>query len=155
MNAPQVIRKIAKHRPETYDDFKALSIPLVLEGKGIFRVAYRIKGLPLLVKFPVEDDLTAGKVHSANEVRKIRRLRKFRWMRSYLPTIHFHDKQSGVLVLSWHVEFANDRDAFVALGALTTRALKIATGVLVSDIHEDNVRRGDQRRKIILVDLGY
>lgn len=155
MNVPQVIRKISKHRPETLEDFKALSIPLVREGAGIFRTAYRIKGLPLLVKFPVDADNTGGRAHSASEVRKIRKLRRFRWMRAYLPTIEFYDRRSGVLVLSWHPEFANDRDAFVALGMLCTRAIKNSTGVLVSDIHEDNVRRGDQRRKIILVDLGY
>lgn len=155
MNVPQIVRKIKKHRPETPAEFRELGIPLVREGAGIFRVAYRVKKLPLLVKFPVDDDATGGKAHSANEVRKIRRLSKFRWVKSYLPTIYFHDKQSGVLVVSWHDEFATDNDAFIALGALASRALKIATGVLVSDIHGDNVRRGAQRRKIILIDLGY
>jgi hypothetical protein len=155
MNVPQVIRKIRQHRPETLEDFKVLNIPLIREGAGIFRVAYHVKGLPLLVKFPIDNDTTGGRAHSASEVRKIRKLRRFRWMRSYLPTIYFYDRRSGVLVLSWHAEFANDRDAFVALGALCTRTIKNSTGVLVSDIHEDNVRKGDQRRKIILIDLGY
>lgn len=159
MNVPQVIRKIKKARPQNQKDFKAMGLTLVREGSGLFRSVMRIKGVPVVVKFPKASgkdvSYRSGKMHSTVEARKIAKLYRIPWMRRYLPRVYYHDKKSGILVVSWHKEFANDVDAFRALGRFTTKLLRQNHKVTVSDIHEENVRQGVDRKQIILVDLGY
>jgi len=159
MNVKQVLSKIEKLKLTTPKEFKAAHIPLVREGAGIFRVAMRVKGLPLVVKFPLASgkdmSFRGGKMHSTVEVRKIKKLARISWMRPHLPRVLYHDKKSGVLVMDWKKEFDTDVDAFRALGRLTTKLIRKWKGVTVSDIHEDNVRQGRSKREVVLVDLGY
>lgn len=156
MNVSQIVAKIKRLGLETPEDFREAGIRLKREGSGLFRVGYRIVGFPLIAKFPqMGTPARSGKSHSAKEVKKIQRLRKIRSMRAYLPTVYYYNRESGVLVTSWHDKFADFEDAFVALGRLTTRALANWTGVTVSDIHDDNVRKGRSRRQAILIDLGF
>lgn len=159
MNASQVLRKIKTSRPSTPSEFRALGIPLIKEGAGSFRIVMRVRGLNLAVKFPQsygpEMGLRVGKMHSTVEVRKINKLKRIPWMRPHIPRVYFHDKKSGVLVVSWHPEFRNTTTSFRALGRLMTKVIAKKTGITVSDIHEDNTRRGRTAKDSVLVDLGY
>lgn len=152
MNIKQVLRLIQKHQPAEPSDFNRIGVSLERGVKaGVFRDVRKIKGLPLVVKFPMGH---SGKIHSTVEVRKIKKISKIRSLRKYLPTVYYHDRKSGILVMSWHREFKDDKDAFNALGKMTTRALRQWSGVTVTDIHEGNVLQG-KGNEIILVDLGY
>jgi hypothetical protein len=168
MNVASAVRLIKKHRPKSIEDFTKAG--LILErkpvGVGIFREVVKVKDLPLVIKFPLSEgthdpkkgkklSYRAGKMHSTVEVRKIGELSKLRWMRRHLPTIYYHDKKSGVLVMHWYKEFDDDGDAFRALGRLATKIIQKWIGVGVSDIHKDNVRMGRSKKEVIIVDLGY
>lgn len=163
MNVKQAVRLIRKHRPTTTKEFNSIGVKLErkLVGSGVFREVVKVVGLPLVVKFPLAETIgqklsyRAGKMHSSSEVRKIQKLRKIRAMRSYLPTVYYYDTESGIVVMSHHEKFLVEEDALIALGKLTSRALRQWTGVTISDIHGDNVRRGRSRRQIIFVDIGY
>lgn len=168
MNLTQAVSLIKKRRPTTPDEFREAGLVLEKkpEGTGAFREVVKIKGQPLVVKFPLAEgthdpkrgkklSFRRGKMHSTVEVRKIHELSKIRWMRKHLPKVYYHDKKSGVLVMHWYKNFEDDVDALRAIGRLVTRLVAKWQGVGVTDIHEDNVRMGRTKKDAILIDLGY
>jgi len=165
MNVKQAVALIRKHRPTKPQEFTAAGVPLEkkLEGHGVFREVAKVKGLPLVVKFPLAENnkktgklsYRSGKMHSTVEVRKIEELSKLRWLRPHLPQVHYHDRKSGVQVVGYCKEFDDDIDTLRAMGRLLTKVIAKTLGVTVSDIHEDNVRKGHTVKEAILIDLGY
>ncbi|PWT76422.1 MAG: hypothetical protein C5B59_06770 [Bacteroidetes bacterium] len=163
MNVKQAVALIRKHGPSTPEEFTEIGVPLEKRkiGSGIFREVIKVKGLPLVVKFPIAESKNgrvsyrAGKMHSTVEVKKIARLRKFRKLRGHLPTVYYHDRKSGVLVMQYYPAFVNDADTLRALGKMVTKAISHGTGIEVSDIHEENVRMGKTSKHAVLIDLGY
>lgn len=168
MNVKQAVSLIKKRRPSTPAEFREVGLALEKkpEGTGAFREVIKIKGLPLVVKFPLAEgthdpkkgknlSYVRGKMHSTVEVRKISKLSKIRWMRKHLPKVYYHDRKSGVLVMHWYKNFEDDVDSLRAIGRLVTILVYRWLGVGVTDIHEDNVRMGRTKKDAILIDLGY
>jgi hypothetical protein len=128
-------------------------------GEGVFRKTYRISGTSLVVKFPLRDserDAREGRQHSAAEVRRIKKLSGVPVIKGYLPKVYYHDKSSGVVVMSFHPKFNDRDDQIESLGTLITHLIRRFTGVTVSDIHCDNVNMRTHRKKAaVLIDLGY
>jgi hypothetical protein len=135
-------------------------------GDGLFREVYKIKGQPLVAKFPlysIEDEDSAhardAKMHTTMEVRKITKLSKTRWMRKYLPKIYYHDRKSGIVVMHYHPPFRESEESYTALGRLVTELLKRQFGVTIGDIWEPNIGRRDPASGYnplaVLIDAGY
>lgn len=121
----------------------------------------KVKGLPLVVKFPLcegdEDKAStrAGKHHSTMEVRKVLQLYKTRWMRKYLPKIYHHDRKSGVLVIHYYKDFTKD-SKFEAMAELVWELIWRTFKVSLGDIHAENLRCREKRHKsLVFIDLGY
>lgn len=155
MNLATTIRRIKRFRPRTFKDFGKVGIRFGKNlGEGVFREAYQIKDLPLVVKFPIEDD---GIDHSRDEMRKIRTLSKFKFLRKYLPKVYYYDRQSGVIVMKFYEDFEDYDDACDAVGTLAGELIKRLTGVSMVDIHSGNARIRDYHEppRLVLIDLGY
>ena len=158
------IRLIKLWKPWTTEDFSKTGLRLNKVGEGAFRKAFHIVGLPLIIKFPEEDDgdLRTCIRHSVIEVRKIKALREFSILRPHLPKIYYFDKTSGVVVMEYiddtkiKTDFA-DTDAARAYGVdrLVARLIKAHTGITVEDFSADNVRYDRKTRFIKLIDVAY
>jgi hypothetical protein len=164
------VKRIRKFSPKTPFDFAKIGVPLKTkaEGAGVFREAVRARDLSLCVKFPLcdgkmpasgNDDYHEGKWHTTTEVKRIERLRKFPFMRKYLPKIYYHDRKSGVLVMRWYEAFDNDFNAYCSLGNMAADLMYRLTGVKTIDIHGGNTRTSNPNRgekgRTILIDMGY
>lgn len=159
---------IKKERPASPSQFREAGITLekIPEGTGAFREVLKVRGLPLVVKFPLAEgthdpkrgkklSYRSGKMHSMMEVRRIQTLSKIKRMQMYLPKVYYHDRKSGVLVMHWYKEFTDDVDALRALGRMVTRLIWLWERVGISDIHEGNVRIGRSKKDVKIIDLGY
>ena len=161
MNTRTAIRRIKKYRPTTPAEFKDAGVPLGrLVGSGVFREVVRVKGCDLVVKFPLDDGgYRDGRMHTTVELRKLKKLAEYPWMRRYLPKVHYHDPKSGVLVMRYYPRFKNYEDQIEGLGNLIRVLLRRITGVNISDIHCENIRNGTgpepENYLPILCDLGY
>ena len=161
MNTRTAIRRIQKFKPTTPAEFKKAGVPLGrLVGAGVFREVVRVKDCDLVVKFPLDDGgYRDGKIHTTVELRKLKKLAQYPWMRKYLPKVYYHDPKSGVLVMKFYPEFGDEDDQIDGLGNLIRTLIRRTTGVDIADIHSENVRNGTRHEAIkylpILVDVGY
>jgi hypothetical protein len=74
---------------------------------GAFRRVYKIEGLPLAVKIPI-DGTDENIEHSADEMKAIARIQtdpKAKHLRKYLPKVHHYNKWSGVILMKAYRSF--------------------------------------------------
>lgn len=154
------ILRIKKRKPKTVNDFKKIGLPLNKRpiGWGAFREVWKIKGLPLVVKFTIPSSngvCRDGIWHSVTEVRKVRQLRKFLWIREYLPKIYYHDSKSGQTVMHFYEPF-KEKELSYRITYLLEEAIKQATGVNLGDIQSSNfgIEVKDGRKQLKIIDLG-
>ena len=155
MNVRTAIAHIYKHKPTTPDEFRAAGVPLGKHlGAGVFREVLKVKGCPLVVKFPLDAnwDCHEGVDHSALEMKKLARLKKFKWMRRFLPKIYYYDRKHGIIVMRYYElmtkhEFLFDIQFVRAL-------IKHSTGVNISDYTWGNVGKG-WKDCPVMIDCGY
>ena len=122
------------------------------EDQGIFRKVYKVRNSDLIVKFP---KAPSGKIHSRDEVARIRKLAKFRVMKSHLPTIHYWNADSAVLIVDYCPKFTTYEKEADAMGQFIQKLIKAATGVAISDIHSENVHKHVKRADAVIIDAGY
>ena len=149
-----VLRAIVKNRPSTPKEFRKAGIKLRYLGNGVFREVYKIQGCPLVVKFPLneEQDFAGGVAHSVSEVRRIKRLLRIQELKPHLPKVRYHDKESGVLVMTYYHRMSDNR-AVELLGKIVQKLVSKIARVQMTDIHADNVRSAAGR--LVFTDLGY
>lgn len=136
-------------------------------GSGAFRVVYLIPGTGLVAKIPFVEQGAHGeaaarrysKFHSTAEVKRIEKLRKYPFMRKHLPTVRFHDRKTGLLIMDYIApvkakkHYTAEEQLQTALTQFTREAIKNLTGVDLSDISIDNLSRSDSG-DIVFIDLG-
>jgi hypothetical protein len=164
------ISRIRKFSPTTPEAFAKIGVPLDhrTADAGVFREAVKARDLPLCVKFPLHEnnmpksgnpDYHEGRWHTTTEVKRMERLRKFPFMRKYLPKIYYHDRKSGVLVMHWYAAFTSNFHAYCSLGNMAADLMYRLTGVKTIDIHDGNTRTSnperDEKGRTILIDMGY
>jgi hypothetical protein len=154
------LRKIRAHKPTSPAEFKKIGLPLRWLKSGVFRESLRVINCDLVVKFPLAVGRSRytgeGKRHTRTEISRWRRLRRYRFMHRYLPTIYYHDKASGTLVMSYHPKFADFEKQVDALGEFIQKLILQATGVRTTDLHGDNVHeRAPKAKRAVIIDLGY
>ena len=100
-----------------------------------------MQGCPLVVKFPLneEQDFAGGVQHSVSEVRRIKRLLRIQELKPHLPSVHYHDKKNGVLVMSYYHRMTPERGVEL-LGKIVQKLVSKIACVQMSDIHADNIR---------------
>ena len=153
-----VIRAIIKNRPTTPERFRKAGIQLRFINHGVFREVYKVQGCPLVVKFPLNEDegFAEGRAHSISEVNRIKRLSRIQELKPHLPRVHYHDRENGVLVMSYYHKMSNDR-AVELLGKMVQKLVSKIARVQMSDIHCDNIRcqKDANVGRLIFTDLGY
>lgn len=135
-------------------------------GSGAFRTVYQIGGLNLVVKFPMPGtDFVVNKIHSRTELARIKRFRRYTWMRKYLPKVYYSNPVTGVSIIELVDDSKHMMDRAVwgdskqqrmqAMCNLAQDLIFRLTGTKMTDITDENVRV-DQKRKVIkLIDLAY
>lgn len=161
MTTTQFLQLVKKYRPATAEAFAKLKIKLVYIDEGAFRKGYRVSGLPLVVKIPIQtlskSDTRWNKRHSAAEVRKIVKLQKFCFMRRHLPKVYYFDGPSGVLIVKYYDNgegknlMCQDENKLEAAFKFTQRRIRCLTGVSIHDISMDNLRM--DRGEVKFIDL--
>lgn len=153
-----VLRAIIKTHPRTPEDFRKAGIKLRYLDHGVFREVYKIQGCPLVVKFPLneEQDFADGVQHSMSEIRRIKRLFRIQELKPHLPKIHYFDKESGVLVMSYYHRVTPERGVEL-LGKIVQKLVSKIARVQMTDIHADNIRvqKDANVGRLTFVDLGY
>ena len=163
------LRRIRKHQPKNLLETSQLGMTCVYVGEGAFRNAYRIAETTLLIKFPLiesfhkrglngqyvtyrTDDMD-GKYHTRAEMRKIKALRKFKCLRSHIPTVYYYNGRDGVIVTKY-LKKATQTDWAYNVGPLLSGVIKELTGITLEDIFGENVRK-NHKEQLVVVDLGY
>lgn len=131
-----------------------MGVPLtrISEDQGLFRKVYKVRNCDLVVKFP---KVSSGKAHSRDEVLRIKKLRRFRFMRPHLPTIHYFDSVNSVLVVDYCPKFTTHEKEADAMGLFIQRLIKVATGISIGDVHSENVHKHVKRDDAVIIDAGY
>lgn len=165
------VKRINRLKPKSVADFERIGIPLnePFAGGSFREVRFpKNKALVFVVKFPIEAGGTtnSGRVHSNAEVRKIKKLSKYRVLKQHLPHIYYHDKSTGIIVMKTYKEikeagvtldqtpFFRLQTPFFRLGVLTGSLIKKLTGVEMEDIQQSNIR-DDGKEGFVFIDCGY
>ena len=155
----QVLVRIRKHHPATFEDAKKLGINFRFLGAGVFRETYRVKDTDLIVKFPLLEGRKIGRkqgiLHSWCEIRKIERLKKTA-LAPFLPTVYYYDRRNGVIIMKFYEE-SLAWETNELLGRVIRHLMRKYEGINLGDIHGDNVRVNSTSGldRAVLVDLGY
>lgn len=150
----KILRLIKARRPKNASEFNKCGIPIrrVSEDQGIFRAVYKVTNCDLIIKFPKGP---SGKLHTRDEVTRLKKLRKFGFMKPHLPTIHYYDPDNSVLVVDYCPKFTTHEKEADAMGAFIQKLIKAATRVSIADIHSENVHKHVKRDDAIIIDAGY
>lgn len=167
MEIKEAIKLIRKYKPTTPKAFDEIGVELMPEavGAGAFREVIKACDLDLVVKFPLNEaakgkpeDYHEGIAHSALEMDKLGRLRKHKWMRPFLPKIHYYDRKNGIIVMQFY-EVLEGKALLDSNQRLVETLIRRCTGVTVSDYWEGNVGKGSKKIRgthvPIIIDLGY
>lgn len=146
MNNKEALRRLRIWKPVTKTDFKEAGLRLDYLGAGCFRETYTICGTSLVVKLPIED---YGKRHTNQEVKRIKKLSRYRDLKPYMPKVLYHDKKHGIVVMPYYFEEETDGFRILAM-----RLLKRLTGVSLKDSGGNNTLVNGHGH-MIFVDLGY
>src|SRR5208337_1680685 len=163
------LRKIRKYQPKNLLETTKLGMICLYVGEGAFRLAYKIVGTTLLIKFPLTESFHKrepdgsfitcrtndhdGKCHTRAEVRKIRVLSKFKSLRKILPPVYYYNSHDGVMVTRYYLK-ATVNDWTSQIGPLLSGVIKELTGVTLEDLFGDNVRKKSED-SLVIVDCGY
>lgn len=162
----QVLRLVRRHNPARPEEFKARGIRLKKLGAGAFRTVYSIIGLPLVVKFPMPGtDFVVNRRHTKTELGRIKRFKRFRWMRKHLPKVYYSNPVTGVSI----IEFVDDSKPMMERGIwgnsqqqrmqgmcnMVQDLIYQLTGTRMTDITDENVRVDQKRCVVKLIDLAY
>ena len=156
----RAIRLVRRWLPKTVEEARALCMGALIEvGSGAFRIAYRIHGTSLLIKFPVMFDYPdpkachdkEGKNHTRMEVKKIWALRKHPIMRRHLPPVYYFNGRDGVMVTKY---YPKSKWTNSATNQLVSEIIKEYCGVTLGDLSPDNLR-AQPSSNLIFIDLGY
>src|SRR5208337_1858511 len=162
------LRKIRKYQPKNLRETSKLGMVCRYVGEGAFRVAYKIVGTTLLIKFPIIESFHHrengalvtyrrndfdGKYHTRAEVRKIRALSKFKSLRKAMPPVYYYNSHDGVMVTRYYLK-ATVNDWTSQIGPLLSGVIKELTGVTLEDLFGDNVRKKSED-SLVIVDCGY
>jgi hypothetical protein len=159
----KAITLIEEHRPKTPAEFEKIGLPLSFLGRGAFREVCKIDDCPLVVKFPLAEegeslDYRRGKLHTTNEVKRIDKLWEHTKLRKFLPKVYYHDRDSGVLVMHYYLEYdKNDKKGdiqFEDLGKVVKVLFSRLTGVPMGDVHVGNFHKGRGNHGVF-IDFGY
>ena len=150
----KIVRLVKERRPKNPSEFLKVGIPLtrISEDQGLFRKVYKVRNCDLVVKFP---KALSGKIHSRDEVTRIKKLRRFAVMRPHLPTVHYFDAVNSVLVMDYCPKFTTYEKEADAMGAFIMKLIKSATGFALGDIHSENVHKHVSRDSAVIIDCGY
>ena len=149
---PVALRKIRTTKPTTPKEFRNIGLELRFLKSGLFRETYRVKNCDLVVKMPLVNE---KRHHTDSEIRRIKRLSRYRFMRPYLPTVFYHDTVSGTMVMSYHPPFEDHEQQVDALGKLIQTLIYKSTGVCCSDLHSENTHQKKPDKGVVIIDLGY
>ena len=154
-----VIKLFKKHNPSK-SEVKELGLTLKMIGKGLFRKAYRVNDLPLILKTPrhgcAHPDYDSEMYHMKQEVERIRDIKKsrrFRPFRRYLPDILYFNKDTGVLLMPEYEKVGNVSRRVVS-DILSNLSYDLNDGS-GSDLHDENIRYDPTREGYVIIDLGY
>lgn len=114
-----VVKRLTEHRPKTETDLTKLGIRLKYLGNGAFRDVYKVKDIPLVIKFPLCEcskgytECTGdcgGPDHSRLEYgvyQKIMENRKYRAIRGFMPKVYYFDDKTGIIAVHYYKEMAD------------------------------------------------
>src|SRR5208283_4979132 len=112
MRTQEALRKIRTHRPTSLNEFKTLGLLGRYIGSGVFRESFHVRGTNLVVKFPLNESWSdkkpkykSGIAHSRTEMRRFKKLRRIKALRSHLPKIWYYDQGHGIVIMTHYAKF--------------------------------------------------
>ena len=156
MTIMEVNSLLTENNPKTVEEIKKLGIKLRSLGSGAYRYVYKVVGLPIVLKIPLDNP--ASRRHSEEEIKvikKINRLKKYRKLRKYMPYIHFYNPTTRMIGMQYYDTTRNPYKNRMA-SILTDLIEEIWPGVDKSsaDVHSANIAF-DSDGQIKIIDLGY
>lgn len=142
------LKKIQKYKPNSVLAFKKLGFDMNYIAAGSFREVYQIDDLPIVVKFPLDDDPESNIDHTNREVRKIKKLHKV--LPRHVPKIYYHDSRAGIVIMKY---YDNTDDVMSGLYDMLSKLIYKTTGMKITDIYEENIRYDDTTDTIRFIDL--
>jgi hypothetical protein len=101
LDVDQVIALFKEHKPANLDEILDIGLSLHPIGSGVFRNTYQINKLPLIVKIPMSISWDENVEHSLIEIAKINKIKKdkkYKLLRRYLPEVYYANKQGIILM---------------------------------------------------------
>lgn len=166
MRTQDALRKIKTKRPTTLKEFKALGLIGRYVGCGAFRESFRVKGTNLIVKFPLNESridekpiYKCGVGHSRTEMKRLKKLRRIKALKTHLPKVWYYDQRHGIVVMTHYAKFGGygGWNKIELLGKVINKLMRQYAHTAMNDIHGDNTRMtgGKYNKRLVFVDLGY
>jgi hypothetical protein len=154
----QVISKLRNDWPTTPEECKTYGIRLCKYSRsGAYRYVYKVWGLPLVIKFPQNDD---DKIHAIQEwivYNKLKFCDRYRKLKKYMPTIYYFNMKTGVSAMRYYKvlgesNWRNSNKYDKSRSLLEKRVKKIYKHANDVD-NSGNVAR-DKNGQLKIIDLG-
>jgi hypothetical protein len=144
--------------------WKALGFKFTVVGHGVFREACRINGTDLVVKSPTyegtvkpgkQPDYSEGIAHAKSEMNRLGRLARIDVLKPYLPIVYYYDAKHGQTVMRYYPAIPESQKVEL-LGKVVKDLVSKLAGVVMGDIHGDNIRQKREDWQVcVFTDLGY
>lgn len=129
-------------------------------GGGSFRNVFTVGDLPLVAKFKATQTSMSDKQHTQNEMRKIKKLQRIKWMKKYLPRVYYYNPKTSLVIMEY-IDDSAPRDGDSAeeqrehgVWRMLEELIRRATQVKVDDLDIHNVRFDQSTNRLKLIDLG-
>jgi hypothetical protein len=149
-----VIQKIKNLAPTSPEDVRKAGIKMRLLGTGMFRSGYKVRNTDVVLKFPVvtSGDREEGIQHSKQEIDRLRRLKRAGTVEQFLPEVFYYNKKTGVIAMRYYPAYDGFEEQADAMGKMVSKLFYRIARVRCTDIHTENVRKGENA---IIIDLGF
>ena len=151
----RIVQRIRALKPRTVEEARAAGFKMRKLGEGMYRRVYKVKNYDIVFKFPgaTAETKTGGRKHAAQEMNRLKRLRRCEALHRFLPEIYYYDKDSGVIAMKYYPPFADFEEEADAMGRMIGTLIQKLTRVRCNDIHTENVRQN--REDTVIIDLGF
>jgi hypothetical protein len=157
----EIVKLLKIHKPKTVEATRKLGIKLRFIADGAYRNTYKIKDVPLVMKFPKG---RSGRDHSSAEIQTIRTINKkkmYKPLREFMPTMYYGDARNGIIMMEYYKPLVSIRGGQkYIIGRLMKKCMaqlwpEAKKDYTSMDIHSANIGVNEDNDNVVFIDLGY
>lgn len=102
----EIIKRLKRCRPQYLEELLVdCRLPITVLNWGAYRIVVQVIGTPYVIKLPLKSEKGYKCIEHCrveiNAYNKIMRAHDLRYLRKYLPTIHYSNRNTGLILMDY------------------------------------------------------